>query len=86
MAEVSCVGAESLGQLRGREEPSMKGMPNLPGREAGLLANAKNSSAIFWCRSPGHFGVERRSVECCRSGLPMKRLGSRCRRIRSGWR
>ena len=39
-AEVSCVGPESLGRLRGREEPSIKGVPNLPGREAGLVANA----------------------------------------------
>ena len=29
---------ESLGRLRGRGEPSMNGVPNLPGCEAGLLA------------------------------------------------
>ena len=58
MAGVSCMGAESLGRLWGREEPSMKrgatfsgsqGGFNMPGRVAGLLANAKSSSAIFWC-------------------------------------
>ena len=45
--EVSCVVGESLGRLREREEkPSIKGVSNLPGREAGLLANAERSSAI----------------------------------------
>ena len=40
---------ESLGRLQGREEePSIKGMPDLPGREAGLLANTEKSSAISW--------------------------------------
>ena len=34
MTGVSCVGAESLGRLQGRKELSMKGVPNLPGREA----------------------------------------------------
>ena len=48
LAEVSCVGAESLGRLRGREEPSMKGVPNLPDREAGLLANTERSSTTSW--------------------------------------
>ena len=48
-AEVSYGVGESLGWLRGREEdPSIKGVPNLPGREAGLLANAERSSAISW--------------------------------------
>ena len=47
-AEVSCGGAQSLGRLRRRKEPSMKGVPNLPGREAGLLANSERSSATFW--------------------------------------
>ena len=65
MAGVSCVGAESLGRLWGREEPSMKeggkffrsqrGF-NMPGRGAGLLANAESSSAISWCRSLSHLG------------------------------
>ena len=32
IAEVSCVGAESLGRLRGREELSIHGVPNVPGR------------------------------------------------------
>ena len=33
-AEVSCVVGKGLGRLRGREEkPSMKGVPNLLGRE-----------------------------------------------------
>ena len=44
-AEEGCVGRESLVRLRGREEPSIKEVPNLPGREAGLLANAERSSA-----------------------------------------
>ena len=45
--EVSCVVGESLRRLREREEkPSIKGVSNLPGREAGLLANAERSSAI----------------------------------------
>ena len=48
-AEVSCVVGESLGRLRGREEgPSIKGVQNLPGREAGLLENVEKSSAISW--------------------------------------
>ena len=37
---------DSLGQLRGRGKPSIKGVPNLPGREAGLLANEENSLAV----------------------------------------
>ena len=85
MVGVSCVGAESLGRLWGREDPSMKGLPNFPGHEAGSLANAESSSAICWCRSPSHPVVERRLVECCCSGLPMKSLGKRCGRT-SGWR
>ena len=40
IAEVGCLGPESLGRLRGRKEPSIKGVPYLPGREAALLANA----------------------------------------------
>ena len=44
-AEVGCVGPERLGRLRGREELTMKGVPNLPGRETGLLANAERSLA-----------------------------------------
>ena len=78
------MGAESLGQLRGRV--GSQGGFNMPGREAGLLANTESWSAISWCRSPGHRGIKRRSVGCCRSGLPMKSLGNRCRRILSGWR
>ena len=47
--EVSCVVGKSLGRLRGREEePSKKGVPNLPGRETGLLANAERLSSISW--------------------------------------
>ena len=53
---------------------------NMPGREAGLLANAESSLAISWCRSPCHPGVGRRLVKCCCLGLPMKSLGCRCRR------
>ena len=34
-------------RLRGRGEPLMKGVPNLSGREAGLLAKAENSLAVF---------------------------------------
>ena len=52
MAGVNCVGAESLRRLRGREEPSMKGVLNFPGREAGLSANAERSSVIFWMSRP----------------------------------
>ena len=37
---------DSLGRPRGRDEPSIKGVPNLPGREAGLLAKAENSLAV----------------------------------------
>ena len=58
MDGVSCVGAKSLGRLRGREEPSIKGVPNLPGREAGLLTNAESTLAIFWCRSTGYLDEE----------------------------
>ena len=48
-AEVSCEVGESLGWLRGWEKaPSIKGVPNLPGREACLLANTEWSSAISW--------------------------------------
>ena len=48
-AKVSYVVGESLERLRGREEEHLiKGVPNLPGREAGLLANAEGSSAISW--------------------------------------
>ena len=36
LAEIGCVGPGSLGRLREREEPSIKGVTNLPGREAGL--------------------------------------------------
>ena len=83
------MGAESLGRLWGREEPSMKEGAtfsgsqrgfNMPGRGAGLLANAESLLAISWCRSPSHPGVGRRLVECCCLELPMKSLGSRCRR------
>ena len=58
-AEVGCVGPENLGRLRGREEPSIKGVPNLPGREAGLLANAETSSVTSctsWSRSSSLYG------------------------------
>ena len=41
MVRVYCVGAESLGQLRGRVETSMKGVANLPGRKAGLYAGLR---------------------------------------------
>ena len=59
------MGAESLGRLWGREEPSMKGGAKFsglqggftgPGRGAGLLENAGSSSAIYWCRSPSQHG------------------------------
>ena len=56
----------------------------MPGRRAGLLANAKSSSVISWCRGPSHPGVGRRLVECYCLGLPMKSLGNHCRRT-SGW-
>ena len=46
-AEVSCVVGKDLGRLRGREEePSIRGVPNLPGPEAGLLVKAERSSAV----------------------------------------
>ena len=48
IAEVSCVGAQSLRQLRGLGEPSMKAVLHMPGREAGLLANAKRSPMTSW--------------------------------------
>ena len=57
------MGAESLGRLWGREEPSMKegakfsgsqGDFNMPGCGAGLLASAEISLAIPWCCSPSH--------------------------------
>ena len=41
MTGVSCMGAESLGRLQGRKEPSVKGVPNLPCREAVFLVNAE---------------------------------------------
>ena len=87
------MGAGSLGWLSGREESSMKESAKVPGRNAGLicrvagrvlLANAENSSAIFWCRGPSHPDVGRRLVECYRLGLPMKSLGNRCRRTSDG--
>ena len=94
MAEVSCMGAESLGQLWVWKEPSAKGGAkfsgsqsgfNMPGRRAGSLTNAESSLAISWYRSPSHPGVGRRLVECCCLGFPMKSLGNRCRRT-SEWR
>ena len=48
MVGVSCVGTESLGRPQGREEPSMKGVPNLPDREVGLLANVERSLEMSW--------------------------------------
>ena len=77
MAGVSCMRAASLGRLWGREELSMKEGTkisgsqrgfNMPGRGAGLLANAESSSAVSWCRSPSHPGVGRHLVECFRLG------------------
>ena len=86
MAGVTCVGAESLGRLRWREEPSIKWVPNLPGREAGLLVNAERSSAMSWVSRPDHWCcVGRHLVERCRSGLPTKSLESRCPRTLCGW-
>ena len=52
----------------------------MPGRGAGLLANAESSSAISWCRCLGHPSVGRRLVDCCCLWLPMKSLGDRCPR------
>ena len=37
---------DSLGRPRGRDEPSINGVPNLQGREAGLLATAERSLAM----------------------------------------
>ena len=48
-AEGNCVVGSGFGRRRGREEePSIKGVPNLPRREAGLLAKAERSSAVSW--------------------------------------
>ena len=80
IAVAVCLGAESMGRLWGREEPSMKESAKIPGSGAGLLANAESSSAISWCRGPSHPDVGRRLVECYCLGLPMKSLGNRCRR------
>ena len=57
---------------------------NMPGRGAGLFANAESSSSISWCRGPSPPDVGRRLVECYCLGLPMKSLVNRCRRT-SGW-
>ena len=46
MAGVSCVGVEYLGRLRGREEPSMKGVPNFPDSEAGLICRV--ARRVYW--------------------------------------
>ena len=47
-AEECCMVEESLGRLRRREEePSLKGVLNLPGGEAVLLVNAERLSAVF---------------------------------------
>ena len=67
-----------------KEGAKFSGSPrgfNIPGGGADLLANAKSSSAISWCRGPSHPGVRRPLVECCCLELPMKSLGNRCRRI-----
>ena len=37
---------DSRGRPRGQDEPSTKGVPNLPGCEAGLLAKAERSSVV----------------------------------------
>ena len=37
---------DSLGRPRGPNEPSINGVPNLPGREAGLLVKAERSLAM----------------------------------------
>ena len=48
-AEARCVLGKTLGRLRGREgEPSIRGVPNFPGCDTGLLANAERSSAVYW--------------------------------------
>ena len=80
------MGAESLGRLWGREDPSMKGGTKFSGRVAGR---------VYWQmrrvrrQFPGVavlvILVGRRFVECCCLGLPMKSLGNRCRRT-FGWR
>ena len=57
---------EGLGRLRGRSEPSMNGVPNLPGCEAGLLAKAERSSSVF-CRSSSYGTSSGSSVSL---GLP----------------
>ena len=47
---------------------------NMPGRGAGLLANAESLSAVSWCRGSSHPDVGRRLVEGCCLGLPIKSL------------
>ena len=53
-AEVGCVGPESLRWFRGRDEPSMKGVSNLRGREAGLWTAERSLaiSCVSWSWSP----------------------------------
>ena len=87
-AEVSCVVGESLGRLRGREEePSIKGVPNYRVARRVYWKMWRGRRRFSGCRSLGHpRDVEHRLVERCRSGLPIKSLGNRCRRTRSGWR
>ena len=75
--KVSCVAGKGLGRLQGREEdPSIKRVQNLSGREAGLLANAQRSSAVSWVSrsSSSSWCGTRRLVEHCRSRLQMKSL------------
>ena len=55
-AKVSCVAGKDLGRLRVREEePSIKGVPNFPGRKAGSLANAQGSSVVSWVSQSSSF-------------------------------
>ena len=68
---------KSLGWLRGRGEPSMNGVPNLPGCEVGLLANARRRCFADRLRTVRH------QVRWCRWDFPVEGLGNRRLRPRS---
>ena len=84
MAGVSCVGAESLGRLWGREEPSMKGGAKFAWSRGGFIGKCGEFVGDFLVSQSSNPDVGRRLVESCCSGLPMKSLGNRYRKT-SGW-
>ena len=74
----------SRGRPRGRNEQSIKGVPNLPGCEDGLLAKAERSLAVS-CMSWSWWsscGTSLGSV--LSSEFPVESLGGRRLRTRSG--